>query len=499
MRAALYARVSSEEQIEGYSIDAQKRAFQTLCQGRDWIPYHEYLELGRSAHTDDIRKRPVFKEAIDDALAGEYDVLVVHKIDRFSRKLKVTLEYFEKLGKAGVGFVSIQNDMDYSTPTGKFMLVMQGGLAELYSDNLSQETKKGWHERRKQGLYCGTLPFGAAKGEDGTPVPDMQGRVTHIEGKETIIRNYEGLKIAFQLAVQGKSDREVAVNINALGYRTTGTHGSRPFSKDTVKDMLKNKFYIGLIPDGNGGWLEAKHNAFIDQDLFQTVQDIRANGRSKRKTINNKARTYSLSGIATCARCGSNIRMQMSPKGRARVYCSLKAGRLDCDFSGTFLDVYERQIEWYLADFIIPEDSQQKILDSHRKLVNAYDDIESQRRQVEASLGRLEQQYRWGHIPEDEYIREHQEMESQIRRFAPVEGREGELKRLAGYLANVADAWRIAGQEQRNKITRVLFEEIKLDNGGKVIAVKPKPELEPFFRLSYECHARDITGDPGGI
>ena len=142
MRAALYARVSSEEQVEGYSIDAQKRAFKTLCHNREWIPYYEYLELGRSAHTDDIRKRPVFKEAIDNALAGEYDVLVVHKIDRFSRQLKVTLEYFEKLGKAGVGFVSIQNDMDYSTPMGKFMLVMQGGLAELYSDNLSQETEK---------------------------------------------------------------------------------------------------------------------------------------------------------------------------------------------------------------------------------------------------------------------------------------------------------------------------------------------------------------------
>ena len=80
-------------------------------------------------------------------------MLVVHKIDRFSRKLRITLEHFEKLGKAGVGFVSIQNEMDYSTPTGKFMLVMQGGLAELYSDNLSEETKKGMAERKRQGFY----------------------------------------------------------------------------------------------------------------------------------------------------------------------------------------------------------------------------------------------------------------------------------------------------------------------------------------------------------
>lgn len=104
MRAALYARVSSEEQVEGYSIDAQRRAFRQLCVEKNWTIYREYIEEGKSAHTDDLRKRPIFREAINDALAGKYDVLVVHKIDRFSRKLRVTLEYFEKLGKAGRGF-----------------------------------------------------------------------------------------------------------------------------------------------------------------------------------------------------------------------------------------------------------------------------------------------------------------------------------------------------------------------------------------------------------
>ena len=138
MRASLYARVSSEDQVQGHSLGAQSRAFTNLVEDRSWSIYKEYVEEGRSAHTDDVRKRPVFLQAIEDAIAGKYDVLVVHRTDRFSRKLKVTLEYFEKLGKAGVGFVSIENQIDYSTPTGKFMLVMQGGLAELYSDNLGQ-------------------------------------------------------------------------------------------------------------------------------------------------------------------------------------------------------------------------------------------------------------------------------------------------------------------------------------------------------------------------
>jgi len=91
-------------------------------------------------------------------------------------------------------------------------------------------------------------------------VPDMKARTVEIDGQHAKVRNYEGLKMAFELGANGKSDRHVAAALNAAGYRTTGTHGSRPFSKDTVKDMLKNRFYIGYIPDGKGGWLEAIHH-----------------------------------------------------------------------------------------------------------------------------------------------------------------------------------------------------------------------------------------------
>ena len=68
LRAALYARVSSEEQVEGYSLDAQCRAFRNLLRERGWDVYFEYIEEGRSAHTDNINKRPVFKQAMEDAV-----------------------------------------------------------------------------------------------------------------------------------------------------------------------------------------------------------------------------------------------------------------------------------------------------------------------------------------------------------------------------------------------------------------------------------------------
>jgi len=490
MKAALYARVSSEEQVEGYSLDAQVRAFETLVETRGWTIYKEYLEEGKSARTENINKRPVFKEAITDGLDRKYDVLVVHKVDRFSRKLRITLEYFDKLGKAGVGFLSIVEQMDFSTPWGKFTLSMLGGLAELYSDNLSQETKKGWAERRAQGLYCGTLAFGATKNADGIPVPDVQDRKISVDGQETVVHNYEGLKLAFKSSAQGKSDREVAMALNATGYRTTGTHGPRPFSKDTVKDMLVNRFYIGYIQDGNGGWLKAKHEPFIDPRLFEEVQIMRQKNRTSthQHTVQTK-NIYSLTGIALCWYCrekGHEGRIHIScvKNGKPRMGCYNRAKGWDCPQKSALLSLYEHQVRAYLEMFYIPEDYQQKILDTHKKLQESYD-VEKEQKQLQARLGRLKELYKWGDIGREEYHREKEQIEGQLTKITPFNTSSEPLKRLAEFLANITIAWDKAGNAQRNKLARCLFQEVWVKD-KEVVAVKPQPEFEPFFKLNWE-------------
>lgn len=93
--------------------------------------------------------------------------MVVHKLDRFARNVRITLEYLEKLEKAGVGFVSISEQMDFSSPIGKVILANLAAFGQYYSDNLSTEVSKGLKERAMQGLWNGPIPFGYAKGEDG--------------------------------------------------------------------------------------------------------------------------------------------------------------------------------------------------------------------------------------------------------------------------------------------------------------------------------------------
>ncbi len=84
MRAAIYARVSTEEQAQGYSIDAQLRA----CRERAGPDALAYVEEGKSARTEDSRKRPVFGQLLADAERGKSDCIIVHKLERFSRKLR---------------------------------------------------------------------------------------------------------------------------------------------------------------------------------------------------------------------------------------------------------------------------------------------------------------------------------------------------------------------------------------------------------------------------
>jgi site-specific DNA recombinase len=212
--------------------------------------------------------------------------------------------------------------MDFTTPSGKVHLALLGAFAQYYSDNLSQETKKGWHERRAQGLYCGLLPFGVMKGQDGVPVPDT--KEIHLSGHSTC--NYEGLQLAFQAAANGRSDREVAQVINAAGYRTAGNQGNRPFSKDTTRGMLTNRFYLGYLPNGNGGWIKGRHEAFINEELWNQVQEMRRrNATSTHTRCRSGRRVCSLTGVTHCWYCKGRIHVRFTKKGKARLGCSNRA------------------------------------------------------------------------------------------------------------------------------------------------------------------------------
>ncbi len=472
-RAAIYCRVSSEEQVEGYSLDAQTRATREYVDAHGWQIVAEYRDEGRSARTDDIKKRPQFSAMLEDAEARLFDVLIVHKLDRFARNRTIAFSSLDRLSKLNVGFVSISENMDFATPMGQLTLTMFVGLAQFYSDNLSHETKKGKTERKRQGIYNGLLPFGAAKGEDGIPV--------------RCSKNYDGLVLAFRASSEGKSDKEVADILTAAGYRTTGNRGGNPFHKDTVRRLLINRFFLGELPDGNGGWLSGKHAPLLDEELFDASQEARSRRQRSVVSVPNSGVRYSLSGLVKCSQCGGPMHIHREKSGRPRMYCYHGRQKQGCTQKSTWLDVYEDQIVDYLATFHIPEDYQRQIVGLYQSLDNVQEDMGSRRREIETRLERLKELYAWGDIERDAYQRQRAMLQAELKSLAPVQDRSAVYEDVAAFLRDLPAAWRFAGQAERHEMARLLFTEVVVQD-NRVETVTSQPEFAPFFIL--DCQER---------
>lgn len=162
MHTAIYIRVSTDEQAaEGYSLPEQELACRAYCATRGWTNVQVYADEGLSAFKDKVSDRPALERLLADVRAKKLGGVVVHKLDRFFRRAKLLIGTVEELiDVLGVSFVSVSEQIDFSTPAGRVMLANLGAFAEYYSRNLSLETKKGLAGKARAGDWIGPVPFG---------------------------------------------------------------------------------------------------------------------------------------------------------------------------------------------------------------------------------------------------------------------------------------------------------------------------------------------------
>lgn len=415
-----------------------------------------------------------------DAEARRFDVVIVHKLDRFARNRWVAFDAFHQLGGAGVGFVSIAENMDYSTPAGQLMLTMLVGMAQFYSDNLSWETKKGKGERKARGLHNGLLPFGTKKGADVLPALDTDAWGCLVDPRREIVPA-EGLRLAFELAAAGQSDREIAGALNAAGHRTTGNRGRNAPTKDSVRAFLINRFYVGELPDGAGGWVPGKHGALVDLTLFERAQAARLANTSRPRWIESKRQPWALSGVAVCGGCGGNVSALSHSTGRRRIRCAGRTQGNGCDEPSCYADIIEDQIGGLLAGFAVPEGERGRMLAAWRHYQKRDTGGAVERARLRRRLDRLKELYLDGEMERAEYQAERSAVADKLAAL-PVDGdpARGVGDRLAAFLADVAGAWKLATPTERNKLARQLFASVVVSN-RTAVAVVPRPDLRPFF------------------
>lgn len=350
LRVAGYRRVSMREQVDGHSLAAQKNNIQQYAAANNWQLTKMYTDAGISAKKGS--QRPALQSLLADAEAGKFDIVVVDKVDRFYRHLNGLLTALEQLSNWNVSFVSVQERLDFSTVWGKLTLTMLGTLAEIYIDNLRQETRKGKIQRARDGLWNGNIPYGYCRGKCSSCTdPNGEGYCPNF-GQEDKTTNPNQLihhpidsqivqKIYALYLTEEYSDARIARWAQAFklelpnGEKVTprtkgipGRYNPGPFKKDYARTILTNIFYTGMVPyfsrtKGKGKSripqkvFQGKHQAIISQEQYDEVQELRKQvGKALKQRGNSLDRVYPLTGTLYCGYCGSHFRGSSTKKNR---------------------------------------------------------------------------------------------------------------------------------------------------------------------------------------
>ena len=147
-RVAIYGRVSTD----GQSVDLQVNELREYAARRNWHIVEEYLDVGVSGTKE---SRPALNRLMADARQRKFDILLVWKIDRFGRSLKHLVNSLAELENVGVAFVSLRDSLDLSSPAGRLMAQLLGGISEFERSLITERVRAGIRNARNKGRTLG--------------------------------------------------------------------------------------------------------------------------------------------------------------------------------------------------------------------------------------------------------------------------------------------------------------------------------------------------------
>ena len=160
MKIAFYIRVSTEDQAkEGYSLEVQREYLESFAKREGFEIFKVYQDDGISGYSTE---RPTLKELLKDAKGRKFDLVLVYKIDRFSRNLKDLLNLVDELSSSGVGFKSATEPFDTTTSAGKLMFQQLGSFAEFERNRIAERVFPGMVKGVQRGNWQGAryAPYG---------------------------------------------------------------------------------------------------------------------------------------------------------------------------------------------------------------------------------------------------------------------------------------------------------------------------------------------------
>ena len=305
-RVAAYARVSTDNEEQLTSYEAQVDYYTNYIQGRDdWEFAGVYTDEGITG--TNTKKREGFKSMVADALAGKIDLIITKSVSRFARNTVDSLTTIRKLKEHNVEVYFEKENIWTFDSKGELLLTIMSSLAQEESRSISENCTWGQRKRFADGKV--TVPFKRFLGYDMGPDHNL---VVNPEQAKLVKRIYG-------MFLQGQSPFQIARTLTEEGIPSPG--GKDHWNPSNIKSILTNEKYKGdaLLQKSftvdfltkkkktNEGeipqyYVKDNHEAIIDPETFEMVQTLMS---TRKKGRNRKSSVSIFSSKIKCGDCGS--------------------------------------------------------------------------------------------------------------------------------------------------------------------------------------------------
>jgi site-specific DNA recombinase len=557
-RAAIYARVSSDQQAEAGTIASQIEALKERvhADGFSVEPEVCFLDEGYSGST---LVRPALERLRDLAATGSIDRLYVHSPDRLARKYAYQVLLVDELKRQGVELVFLNRELGRS-PEDDLLLQVQGMVAEYERAKILERSRRGKLHGARRGNV--NVLSGAPYGYRYVSKQEGDGQARY----EILLEEARVVRQIFAWVGQERcSIGEVCRRLGKQG--TPSPKGKVCWDRSTVWGILKNPAYRGAAAFGKTqigelrkrlragrGQAEQPRRAYsvyktpdrgveitvpalVSEDLFAVVAEQLGENRRRQRQGKRGAR-YLLQGLLVCGQCGyayyGKTVSRRSAKGATRHYAYYRCTGTDAYRFGGQRVCQNKQVRTDLLEEAVWDDvcallkdpgrieaEYQRRLDdkTSSKETNGKEQLESLIQKVKRGIARLIDAYGEGLMNKDEFeprIRQFRErlmrLETEQQEQRELEMREQDLRLVIGQLQEFAERVKedLAGAEwsTRRDLIRTLVKQVEVDN--QEVRVIYRVDLCPFVDGPErgglpDCRRGDLTSScehrfarPGG-
>ena len=311
----IYSRVSTEMQVEGYSLEAQKNCLKKFAEREEMQIVDYYEDAGKSGKS--IEGRPAFKKMLSDIESGQsVDYILVYKLSRFGRNAADILNSLEFIQTYYVNLICIEEGIDSSQTSGKLLISVLSAVAEIERENILEQTMNGRREKARQGLWNGgPAPYGYYIKDNQLHIKEDEADLVRLIYDKYANTNIGYTGIAKFLNLQGikkvvRTDRMVAdwnAHFISLILDNPVYCGKIAYGRRTLEKVKGKKNEFKRINASDYILVEGTHEAIVSEEIWQRVREKRSRTGFKFASKYGKDRAHLLTGIIKCPKCGGGM------------------------------------------------------------------------------------------------------------------------------------------------------------------------------------------------